>query len=97
MPGAFKLYHLQLIQPLLFRNFFHIFHLHTGEPILITPEGQLSEKGILPTQNWMGQMVSSAWGIQTGPFAAHSAPFVLKLFHLFHLHTGEPILITPEG
>ena len=42
-------------------------------------------------------MVFSAWGIQTGPFAAHSAPFVQKIFHLFHLHTGEPILITPEG
>ena len=28
---------------------FQLFHLHSGEPILITPEGQLSEKGILPT------------------------------------------------
>ena len=45
----------------------------------------------------MRQIGFSAWGIQTGPFAAHSAPFVVKLFHLFHLHTGEPILITPEG
>ena len=37
-----------------------------------------------------------AWGIQTGPFAVHSAHFVLKLFCLFHFHTGEPFLITPE-
>ena len=36
-------------------------------------------------------------GIQTRPFANDSAHFVLKLFHLFHLHTGEPFLITPEG
>ena len=37
------------------------------------------------------------WGIQTGPFAALEATFVLKNFTLFHFHTGEPILITPEG
>ena len=45
----------------------------------------------------MRQMDFSTWDIQTGPFAAHSAPYVRKIFHLFHLHTGEPILITPEG
>ena len=38
----------------------------------------------------------NAWGIQTGPFAAHSVPFIMKHFHLFHFHTGEPFLITPE-
>ena len=48
-------------------------------------------------QNWMRQMESNAWGIQTGPLASHSVPFVLKIFLLFHLHTGEPFLITPEG
>ena len=31
----------------------------------------------------------SAWGIQIGSFAAGWAPFVLKCFKLFHLHTGE--------
>ena len=35
--------------------------------------------------------------IQTGPIAALSAHFVLKFVQLFHLHTGEPILITPEA
>ena len=39
----------------------------------------------------------SAWGIQTGPFAALSAHFVPEDFHLFHFRTGRPILITPEG
>ena len=28
---------------------FHLLHFHTGRPILITPEGQYWEKGILPT------------------------------------------------
>ena len=45
----------------------------------------------------MRQRVFSAWGIQTGPFAIFEAHFVLKIFQLFHLHYGEPILITPEG
>ena len=48
-------------------------------------------------QNWMGEGVFSAWGIQTGPLAALCTSHILKLFHLFHLHTGRPILITPEG
>ena len=51
----------------------------------------------LQPQNWMRQRVFSAWGIQSGPFASHYATFVLEIFHLFHFHTGRPILITPEG
>ena len=31
----------------------------------------------------------SAWGVHIGSFAAGWAPFVLKCFKLFHLHTGE--------
>ena len=31
------------------------------------------------------------------PFAALLASFVLNIFQLFHFHTGEPILITPEA
>ena len=45
----------------------------------------------------MLQMDFNAWGIQTGPFTFHLAQFVMKIFHLFHLYTGEPFLITPEG
>ena len=32
----------------------------------------------------MGQIDFNAWGIQTRPFAAHSAHFVLKMTHLQH-------------
>ena len=34
-------------------------------------------------QNWIRQVDFNARGIQTGPFAAHSAHFVLKFFHHF--------------
>ena len=44
-------------------------------------------------QNWMRQMDFHAWGIQTGPFVAHSAHFVLKISHHFHFHTGEHFLL----
>ena len=45
----------------------------------------------------MPQIDFNAWGIQTGPFAAHADTFVPKIFKLFYFHTGEPILITPEN
>ena len=45
----------------------------------------------------MRQRGFSAWGIQTGPFAALSAHFVQKDLHLLDFHTGRPILITPRG
>ena len=44
----------------------------------------------------MKQMDLNALGIQTGPFAVHSAHFVLMFLQLLHFHAGEPILITPE-
>ena len=40
VPGAFKLDHLQPIEPILFQKIFNFLHFHTGRPILITPEGQ---------------------------------------------------------
>ena len=45
----------------------------------------------------MVQWVSSAWSIQTGPFAPHLTKIVVTISQLMHFHTGEPILITPEG
>ena len=57
----------------------------------------MQKRDIFQQQNWMMQMVFSAWGIQTGLFAACRATFVLKRFQLFHFYTGQPILITPEG
>ena len=44
---------------------------------------------------WKGDFI--AFSIQTGPFTMLSAIFVLIIFQLFPFHTGELILITPEG
>ena len=54
------------------------------------------EREFTQPQNWMKQMDFNAWGIQTVTFAVHSAHFVLKISQLFHFHTGEPFLFTPE-
>ena len=40
---------------------------------------------------------SSAWGIQTGPFALIQTHLPPKNFQLFHFYSGRPILITPVG
>ena len=39
MPGAFKLDHLQPVEPILSGNFFNFLIFILGSPILITPEG----------------------------------------------------------
>ena len=71
---------------------FQLFNFHTGEPILITPEGQFWEKGIHPTLE-----LDETHRFQTEIISVLWANFVLKIFQLFIFHTGEPILITPEG
>ena len=52
------------------------------------------EKGqFIQLQNWMRQWGFSAWNIQTGPFSAHRALFVLIFLQLFHFHTGSSFLL----
>ena len=75
----------------------HPLHFHTGEPFLDTPEAKKWKGEFTQLQNRMLRIDCNASGIQTGPCAAHSAHFVLKLFHLFDFYTGEPFFITPEG
>merc|ERR1739836_54140 len=53
------------------------------------PRGPIMGVGrISPFPIWMRQRGLSAWGIQTGPFAALSAHFVLENFQLLPFHTG---------
>ena len=96
VPGPFKLDHLQLIEPILFQKIFNFFTFILGGQFLLPQRANNGKRGFIQLQNWMRQRGFSAWGIQTGPFAAHWAHFVPKDFQLFHLHTGRPILITPE-
>ena len=97
VPGAFKLDHLHPFKPLLFWKFFIFFTFILGGQFLLPQRANNGERKFTQLQNWVRQMDFNAWGIQTGPFAAHSAYLIMNFFHLFHFHTGEPFLITPEG
>ena len=45
----------------------------------------------------MRQRVFDAWGIQTGPFAAHSVHFVLKSFNIFFTFILGSHFLLPRG
>ena len=70
VPGAIKLDHLQQINPTLLQKFSKIFTFILGGQFLLPQRGAgwKWENGNLPT--WVRQRFFSAWGIQTGPFAA---------------------------
>ena len=95
--GAFKLDHLQPIQPLLFWKFSNFFSFILGGQFLLPQRANNGKWGITQLKNWMRVATLSAWDIQVGPFAPLQAHLAPKFFQLFHFHTGRPILITPEG
>ena len=97
VPETFKLDHLQPVKPLLFQNLSNFFFFILGGHFFIPQRANNGKRGFSQLEKWMRQMALSAWGIQTGPFAACWATFVLIFFQLFHFYTGEPILYTPEG
>ena len=97
VPGAFKPDHLQPIKPLLFQNFYNFFTFILGGQFLLPQRANIGKREFTQLQNWMRQRGLTARAIQSGPFASLQATFVLKIFQLFHFHTGRPILITPEG
>ena len=96
VPGAFKLDHLQPVEPILIWKFSNFFTFILGAQFLL-PQKANNEKGeFSQLQKRMVRGGFCAWGIQTGPFAACWANFVLKFFQFFHFYPGRPIIITPE-
>ena len=97
MLGAFKLDHLLTFEPILSHKVFNFFSFILGGQFLLPQKTNMEKREFSQLQNWIRERGFSALGIQTGPFAALSAHFVQKDFHLLDFHTGRPILITPEG
>ena len=94
MPGAFKLDHWQPVKLIWSQNISNFLPFILVSPILITPERgrlKMGKKEII--RQLMRHRGFSAWGIQTGPFAAILAQTISN-FLLFILES--PILITPE-
>ena len=70
VPGAFKLDHLQPFEPILSQKIFNFFTFILGGQFLLPQRANNGKWGFIQLHNWMRQGVFSAWGIQTGPFAA---------------------------
>ena len=95
--GAFKLDDLQSFKPILSPKFFNFFTFILGSPFLLPQRANYEKREFFQLIIWTRQMGFSAWGIQTGRFAVPKANVVSQIFQSFHFHTGESILITPEG
>ena len=70
VPGAFKLDHLQPIKELLFPYFSNFSTFILGGQFLLSQRANIGTWRITQLKNWMRVATLSAWGIQTGPFAA---------------------------
>ena len=96
VPRAFKLDHLQSLEHIWFWKFLNFSAYILGGQFLLPQRSNKWKREFNQLQNWMRQRVLGTMGIQTGSFAAPWAHLVLEIFILFSLHTGRPILITPE-
>ena len=70
VPGAFKLDHLQSIEPILFQKIFNFFTFILGGQFLLPQRANNWKNGITQLKNWMRGATLSALGIQNGLFAA---------------------------
>ena len=70
VPGAFKLDHMQPFKPILFRTFSNFFTFILGSQFLLPQRANNGKGKFSQLPIWMRLRGFSAWGIQTGPFAA---------------------------
>ena len=97
MPGAFKLYHLQPVKPILFWKFSNFYTFILGSPFLLPRRANYEKGEFSQLQNWMVERVFCAWGIQTRPFAPCQANFIFQILQLFHFHTGGQFLLPQKA
>ena len=90
--GPFAGYQATFVSQLL-----QLFHFHTGRPILITPEGQYWERGNFSTPKLDETEGFQCLGRSNWTICSPLRPSCPEIIPTFHLHTGEPILITLEG
>ena len=68
--GAFKLDHLQPLEPILYQKIFNFFTFILGGQFLLPQRANNGKGEFIQLQNWMRQRGFGAWSIQIGPFAA---------------------------
>ena len=84
MLGGLKLHHFQPIQLLLLQENFIFFTLILGVQFLLPQRANNGKSEILPILKWNDAGTFNAWGIQTGPFAASTATFAPRKFHILY-------------
>ena len=70
VPGSFKLDHLQPVKQILLPKFYNFFTFILGGQFLLPQSANNGKREFFQLQKWITQRGLSAWGIQTGPFAA---------------------------
>ena len=93
VPGAFKLDHLQPFKPILFPKIFNLFTFILGSPFLLPQRANYEKGEFFQLPIWTRQRGFSAWGIQTGQFAAFLSKFCSLQFSTFSLRVGSPTLL----
>ena len=80
MPGAFELDHLQPFKLIIYGEFFIFLTFILGCQLFLPQRANTEKREFSQVQKLMRHRCFSAWGIQTGPFAAIYAHFVLRIF-----------------
>ena len=70
VPWTFQLFHMLPVESLLFWQIFNFFTFILGSPFLLPQRANYEKGKFSQLPIWMRLWGFSAWGIQTGPFAA---------------------------
>ena len=70
VPGAFKLDHLHPVKPILFSKFYNFFTFILGGQFFLPQRSNNGKREFSQLHKRMRERGFSAWGIQTGSFAA---------------------------
>ena len=96
MPGAFKLDHLQPVEPTLFSKFYNFFTFIL-EANSYYPRGLIMREGIHPTPEMDLTEGFVCLGHSNWTICTLLSQFYFPNFTFFSLSYWRPILITPEG
>ena len=97
VPGAFKLDHLQPVEPIVFWNLSKFCTFLMERPILITPERGWLKTGNLKSHNQRVKVGFQCLGHSNWTICGQLRQFCCFNFPIFSLLYCRPILITPES
>ena len=96
VPGAFKLDHLQPLEPILSQKIFNFSTFILGGQFLLPQRANNGKREFIQLQNLMRQRGYQCLGHSNLTICSPLSPFCPKIFSTFSLSYWEPILFTPE-